>query len=175
MAPRNTDPDDFINHPSWLLDEQGEDEENEENNIMNETENREYVAEIRVVERERASREMARNAELQQELRNSVTAMEQMIESQQRIERIQQSLTYLRDLHSRMVEAGVGQESDSEDDEDEDSLEDIIDKTQQTRIAPVITSSNNIASTVNKRIPTISECSDASMLSLGDEEEANET
>ena len=40
MAPRNTDPDDFINHPSWLLDEQGEDEENEENNIMNETENR---------------------------------------------------------------------------------------------------------------------------------------
>ena len=46
---------------------------------------------------------MARNAELQMELRNSVAAMEQMIESQQRIERIQRSLTYLRDLHSRMV------------------------------------------------------------------------
>ena len=46
---------------------------------------------------------MARNAELQMELRNSVVAMEQMIESQQRIERIQRSLTYLRDLHSRMV------------------------------------------------------------------------
>ena len=30
-------------------------------------------------------------------------SMEQMIESQQRIERIQRSLTYLRDLHSRMV------------------------------------------------------------------------
>ena len=29
--------------------------------------------------------------------------MEQMIESQQRIERIQRSLAYLRDLHSRMV------------------------------------------------------------------------
>ena len=65
------------------------------------------MAEIRVVERERASREMARNAELQQELRNSVTAMEQMIESQQRIERIQQSLTYLRDLHSRMVSTTI--------------------------------------------------------------------
>ena len=46
---------------------------------------------------------MARNTELQMELRNSVAAMEQMIESQQRIERIQRSLTYLRDLHSRMV------------------------------------------------------------------------
>jgi len=174
MAPRDKDPDDFVNHPSWLLDEQGEDEENEEQNIGNQTENREYVAEIRVVERERANREMARNAELQYELRQSVTAMEQMIESQQRIERIQRSLTYLRDLHSRMVEAGVGQESDSED-EDEDSLEDIIDKTQQTRITPVIPSTNNTASTVNKRVPTISESSDASMLSLGDDEEVNET
>ena len=67
---------------------------------------REYVAEVRVVrvqEREQANREMARNAELQHELRQSVTAMEQMIESQQRIERLQRSLTYLRDLHSRMV------------------------------------------------------------------------
>ena len=67
---------------------------------------REYVAEVRVVrvqEREQANREMARNAELQHELRQSVTAMEQMIESQQRIERIQRSLAYLRDLHSRMV------------------------------------------------------------------------
>ena len=53
--------------------------------------------------REQANREMARNAELQYELRQSVTAMEQMIESQQRIERIQRSLAYLRDLHSRMV------------------------------------------------------------------------
>ena len=46
---------------------------------------------------------MARNAELQMELRNSVAAMETMIESQQRIERLQRSLVYLRDLHSRMV------------------------------------------------------------------------
>ena len=52
------------------------------------------------------------------------------------------SLFYLK------VEAGVGEESDSED-EEEDSLEDIIDKTQQTRITPVIPSSNNIASTVD--------------------------
>ena len=50
---------------------------------------------------------MARNAELQMELRNSVAAMEQMIESQQRIERIQRSLTYLRDLHSRMVSGKI--------------------------------------------------------------------
>jgi hypothetical protein len=64
---------------------------------------REYVAEVRVQQREIANREQARNAELQYELRQSVTAMEQMIESQQRIERIQRSLTYLRDLHSRMV------------------------------------------------------------------------
>ena len=64
---------------------------------------REYVAEVRVQQREIADREMARNAELQYELRQSVTAMEQMIESQQRIERIQRSLAYLRDLHSRMV------------------------------------------------------------------------
>jgi len=175
MAPRDRDPDDFVNHPSWLLDEEGEEEENEENNIVNQTENRQYIAEVRVEERERANREMARNAELQMELRNSVAAMEQMIESQQRIERIQRSLTYLRDLHSRMVEAGVGQESDSED-EEEDSLEDIIDKTQQTRITPVIASNNNIAATVIKRIPTISESSDASMLSLGDDDgEENET
>ena len=73
------------------------------------------------------------------------------------------------------VEAGVGLESDSED-EEEDSLEDIIDKTQQTRITPVIASNNNIAATVIKRIPTISESSDASMLSLGDDDgEENET
>ena len=103
MAPRDKDPDDFVNHPSWLLDEEGEDEENDEMNIGNQTENRQYIAEVRIEEREMANREMARNAELQYELRQSVAAMEQMIESQQRIERIQRSLTYLRDLHSRMV------------------------------------------------------------------------
>ena len=65
--------------------------------------NREYIAEVRVVERERANREMARQAELQHEMRQSVTAMEQMLESQQRIEQLQRSLAYLRELHSRMV------------------------------------------------------------------------
>ena len=64
---------------------------------------REYIAEVRVVERERANREMARQAELQHEMRQSVTAMEQMLESQQRIEQLQRSLAYLRELHSRMV------------------------------------------------------------------------
>ena len=64
---------------------------------------REYLAEVRVRERETANREMARNTELQYERRQAVAAMEQMIESQQRIERIQRSLAYLRDLHSRMV------------------------------------------------------------------------
>ena len=64
---------------------------------------REFVAEVRLIERQQATREMNRNAELQHELRQSVTAMEQMIESQQRIERIQRSLAYLRDLHARMV------------------------------------------------------------------------
>ena len=74
---------------------------------------------------------------------------------------------------SFQVEAGVGQESDSED-EEEDSLEDIIDKTQQTRITPIIAPNNSI--NVIKRVPTISESSDASMLSLGDDEgEENET
>ena len=64
---------------------------------------REYIAEVRVVERERANREMARQAELQHEMRQSVTAMEQMLESQQRIEQLQRSLAYLRELHGRMV------------------------------------------------------------------------
>ena len=35
MAPRDRDPDDFVNHPSWLLDEEGEDEENEDQNVVN--------------------------------------------------------------------------------------------------------------------------------------------
>ena len=39
MAPRDRDPDDFTNHPSWL-DEQGEDEANEEYNIGNQEERR---------------------------------------------------------------------------------------------------------------------------------------
>ena len=39
MAPRDRDPDDFVNHPSWL-DEEGEDEENEEYNIGNREERR---------------------------------------------------------------------------------------------------------------------------------------
>lgn len=170
MAPRETDPDDFANHPSWL-DEQGEDEENEEYNLGNREEIREYVAEVRVQQREAANRELARNAELQYELRQSVTAMEQMIESQQRIERIQRSLTYLRDLHSRMVAAGVGQGSDSEEDDDEeDSMEEIIDHTLHTRAQQI--PSNNILSTTektNKRVPTVSESSDVSMLDAEEE------
>jgi len=46
---------------------------------------------------------MARQAELQHEMRQSVTAMEQMLESQQRIEQLQRSLAYLRELHGRTV------------------------------------------------------------------------
>ena len=46
MAPRDRDPDDFVNHPSWL-DEEGEDEENEEYNIGNREERRQlYEIEI---------------------------------------------------------------------------------------------------------------------------------
>lgn len=171
MAPRDRDPEDFNNPPQWL-DEQAEDEENEEYNIGNREERREYIAEVRVVDvqaREQANREMARNAELQYELRQSVTAMEQMIESQQRIERIQRSLAYLRDLHSRMVDAGVGQGSDSEDDDDEEdnSIDEIIERTVHTRTQQ-ISSNNRITPANNKRVQTISESSDVSMK---DEEE----
>jgi len=165
MAPRDRDPDDFVNHPSWL-DEEGEDEENEEYNIGNREERRDYVAEVRVEERELANREMARNAELQMELRNSVAAMETMIESQQRIERLQRSLVYLRDLHSRMVEAGVGQESDSEeeDEEEEDSIEDLIDHKLHLGTQQIPPSNNRIPpANEKKRVPTISESSDISM------------
>ena len=70
------------------------------------------------------------------------------------------------------VDAGVGQGSDSEDDDDddeEDSLEELIEKTQHTRSQPI--PSSNILSTAektSKRLPTVSESSDVSML---DEEE----
>ena len=70
------------------------------------------------------------------------------------------------------VDAGVGQGSDSEDDDDddeEDSLEEIIDQTLHTR-SQQIPPSNILPTTekTSKRIPTVSESSDVSML---DEEE----
>ena len=75
------------------------------------------MAAARREERDYASREMRRQNELRDELRNSVEAMEIMIQSQQRIDELTRSLNELRDLHRRMMEAGIGQDSDDEDDE----------------------------------------------------------
>ena len=61
---------------------------------------------------------MRRQNELRDELQNSVEAMQIMIESQQRIDELTRSLNELRELHRRMVEAGIGQESDSEDEDE---------------------------------------------------------
>ena len=71
------------------------------------------------------------------------------------------------------VDAGVGQGSDSEDDDDdeeEDSVEDIIDHTLHTRTQP-LTSNNIISSTekTSKRLPTVSESSDVSMIDAEEE------
>ena len=84
------------------------------------------LAAARREEREYASREMRRQTELRDEMRNSVEAMETMIASQQRIDELTRSLNELRDLHRRMLEAGIGQESESEDEdpEEEESNED---------------------------------------------------
>ena len=78
------------------------------------------MAAVRREEREYASREMRRQNELRDELRNSVEAMEIMIQSQQRIDQLTRSLQELRALHQEMVEAGIGQEDT--DDEDEEVL-----------------------------------------------------
>jgi len=178
MAPREREIEEL--KPNSFLDEE-EDEENEEYNIGNGAERREYLAEVRVHQvetRERANRELARNTELQYELRQSVTAMEQMIESQQRIERIQRSLTYLRDLHSRMIDAGIGQGSDSEDEdsEEEDINDEDIERIISRRTATQLTINDNNSSSSSsnnnnnrippantKRVQTISESSDVSM------------
>jgi len=166
MAPREREVEEHINY----MDEKEEDEENEEYNIGNREERREYIAEVRVLERQQATREMNRNAELQHELRQSVTAMEQMIESQQRIERIQRSLAYLRDLHARMLAAGVGQESD---DEDEDSEDEGVcsddDNVNEARIQH-LTNTNRPPAENTKRVQTISESSDVSMKDAEEDE-----
>lgn len=89
-------------------------------NIASAEDRRAFLAAARRQERDYASREMRRQNELRDELRNSVEAMEIMIQSQQRIDELTRSLNELRELHRRMQEAGIGQDSDSED-EDESS------------------------------------------------------
>lgn len=80
------------------------------------------LAAARREERDYASREMRRQNELTDELRNSVEAMEIMIQSQQRIDELTRSLNELRELHRRMQEAGIGQDSDSEDEEESSNV-----------------------------------------------------
>ena len=76
------------------------------------------MAAARREEREYASREMRRQTELRDELRNSVEAMEIMIQSQQRIDQLTRSLNEMRELHRRMLEAGIGQDESSDEEEE---------------------------------------------------------
>lgn len=76
------------------------------------------LAAARREERDYASREMRRQTELTDELRNSVEAMEIMIQSQQRIDQLTRSLNEMRELHRRMVEAGIGQDESSDEEEE---------------------------------------------------------
>ena len=79
---------------------------------------RAFLAAARREEREYASREMRRQTELRDELRNSVEAMEIMIQSQQRIDQLTRSLNEMRELHRRMLEAGIGQDESSDEEEE---------------------------------------------------------
>ena len=95
---------------------------------------RAFLAAARREEREYASREMRRQSELRDELRNSVEAMEIMIQSQQRIDELTRSLNELRDLHRRMMEAGIGQDSDDDGEAESSSADDEVSSLHQDPI-----------------------------------------
>lgn len=116
MAPRDA----FDGNRDFVDGEESEDEGNNDEvvagiHIADANDRRAFLAAARREEREYASREMRRQNELRDELRNSVEAMEIMIQSQQRIDELTRSLNELRELHQRMMEAGIGQDSDDEE------------------------------------------------------------